>query len=217
MRQEEAEVEQVTGPATPGGMLADVDVRDARPEDLPALLAIYNHSVRTSAATFDVEPLTPEAWQRWFEEHRTPARPVLVAEGTAAAGEARELLGGAWLSGWRRRPGFAHTAESSIYVGPRAYRRGVGRALYGALIARARSLALHTLVAVITAPNPGSVALHRSFGYERVGVVREVGSKFGRWHDSEIWQLMLDHESHAGVSDDPGVRSEDGRGVGRGR
>ena len=171
---------------------AGVAVRDARQEDLPQLLAIYNHWVLTSPATFDLEPLDSGAWERWFESHRDPGRPVLVADGSAGSGGSGGLLGGAWLSAWRPRPGFAHTAESSIYLHPDAREQGVGRTLYGALIERARSLALHTLIAVITPPNPGSTALHSSLGYERVGVTREVGWKFGRWQDSEIWQLVLD-------------------------
>ncbi len=183
--------------AAPGSTPADVELRVARPDDLPALLAIYNHWVRESVATFDLEPLTLADWRPWFAEHRHPDRPLLVAEGAAAPGRvepggARELLGGAWLSGWRPRPGFARTAESSIYLHPEARARGLGRALYGALIDRARDRGLHTLIAVITPPNPASVALHESLGYERVGVTREVGWKFERWQDSEIWQLLLD-------------------------
>jgi len=177
---------------------AGVAVRDARREDLPQLLAIYNHWVLTSPATFDLEPLASEAWERWFESHRDPGRPVLVADGRGSGDAGGGLLGGAWLSAWRVRPGFAHTAESSIYLHPDAREQGVGRMLYAALIERARSLALHTLIAVITPPNPGSTALHRGLGYERVGLTREVGWKFERWHDSEIWQLILDREPRPG-------------------
>ena len=175
----------------PGAGAADVEVRLARADDLPALLAIYNHWVRESVATFDLEPQMLDAWRPWFEEHQHPDRPLLVAEQSTAGEAGGELLGGAWLSGWRPRPGFARTAESSIYLHPERRARGVGRALYGALIARARERGLHTLMAVITPPNPGSVGLHRSFGYQRIGVTREVGWKFERWQDSEIWQLML--------------------------
>ena len=182
------------GTVVRGDPSTGVEVRDARSEDLPQLLAIYNHWVLASPATFDIEPLGGEAWDRWFEGHRAPDRPVLVAEARGGGGASGRLLGGAWLSTWRVRPGFARTAESSIYLHPDAREQGVGRALYAALIARARSLALHTLVAVITPPNPGSTALHRSLGYERVGRTREVGWKFDRWHDSEIWQIMLDRE-----------------------
>ena len=180
------------GTVVSGDPSTGTEVRDARREDLPQLLAIYNHWVLTSPATFDIEPLSSEAWERWFEGHRAPERPVLVAESAPGGGGRGMLLGGAWLSTWRVRPGFARTAESSIYLHPDAREQGVGRALYSALIARARSLGLHTLIAVITPPNPGSTALHRSLGYERVGRTREVGWKFERWQDSEIWQLMLD-------------------------
>jgi L-amino acid N-acyltransferase YncA len=185
-------VEHRSEVAAPGRASTAVEVRAARADDLPALLAIYNHWVRESVATFDLEPQTLDLWRPWFEEHQHPDRPLLVAERSAAVETQSELLGGAWLSGWRPRPGFALTAESSIYLHPERRTRGVGRALYGALIARARERGLHTLMAVITPPNPASVGLHHSFGYKQIGVTREVGWKFGRWQDSQIWQLMLE-------------------------
>ncbi len=197
----QGDVEQRTESPAAGRAPAGVEIREAHGGDLPALLAIYNHWVRVSAATFDIEPLTDEAWRAWFDTHRDAGRTVLVAEVAAPVGRgsgSNELLGGAWLSGWRPRPGFARTAESSIYLHAAARGRGVGRTLYGALIARAREQGMHTLVSVITPPNPASTALHAALGYERVGVTREVGWKFERWQDSEIWQLMLDDGGSSG-------------------
>jgi L-amino acid N-acyltransferase YncA len=50
---------------------------------------------------------------------------------------------------------------------------------------------VHLVVAVIALPNDASVALHRSFGFEPVGVLHEVGRKFGRWIDTQLVELRL--------------------------
>ncbi len=43
----------------------------------------------------------------------------------------------------------------------------------------------------ITLPNPGSVGLHESLGFEPVGVYRHVGYKCGAWHDVAWYQKLL--------------------------
>ncbi len=159
-------------------------VRPARPGDLPAVTAIYNQSVVASPATFDVEPFTVETRRPWFEEH-SEAYPLFVAERDGV------VAGYASLSRFRTKPAYRHTAEVSVYIDERARGRGVGVALYDALIAEAKRLSYHVLIAGITQPNPASVALHERFGFRSVGVLREVGRKFDRWHDVEWFELQL--------------------------
>ena len=67
--------------------------------------------------------------------------------------------------------------------------RGVGRALYAALLERLRALGYHAAIAGIALPNEGSVRLHEAVGFEYVGTFREVGRKFEAWHDVGFWQL----------------------------
>ena len=43
----------------------------------------------------------------------------------------------------------------------------------------------------IALPNPASVALHESIGFEKIGVYRRVGYKFGQWRDVGWWQRIL--------------------------
>jgi L-amino acid N-acyltransferase YncA len=50
---------------------------------------------------------------------------------------------------------------------------------------------VHTAVALVARPNPGSAALHRACGFEHVGTMREVGFKFDRWVDVQWYQKML--------------------------
>ena len=66
----------------------------------------------------------------------------------------------------------------------------MGRKLYGELLGRLDAAGVHTVMAVVALPNEPSEALHRSLGFERVGVLREVGHKFGRWVDTAWWQRL---------------------------
>jgi phosphinothricin acetyltransferase len=161
-----------------------VGVRDAEPGDLPAMAAIYDEQVRTSVATFDTEP-RGAAYLGEKLAHAGGGDLVLVAHAE------REVLGYAFSGPFRPRPAYDGTKEVSVYVAATARGQGVARALYAALLERLDGLAhVHTQVAVIALPNDASEALHRAFGFEQVGVLREVGRKFDRWVDTAWYQRM---------------------------
>ena len=65
----------------------------------------------------------------------------------------------------------------------------------GELIVRARGLGKHVMVAGIEAGNAASIALHKQLGFEEVGLMRQVGTKFGAWLDLTFLQLQLDARS----------------------
>jgi L-amino acid N-acyltransferase YncA len=160
-------------------------LRDATSADLPAMAAVYDEEVRSSMATFDTEP---QGTAYLGEKLATvdEGNVVLVAE--AADGE---LLGYAFSGPFRPRPAYAGTKEVSVYLATGARGRGLGRSLYAALLARLDAApGVHTQVAVIALPNDASVALHLALGFERVGVLREVGHKFGRYVDTEWYQRL---------------------------
>jgi phosphinothricin acetyltransferase len=163
-------------------------VRDAAPADVPAMAAIYDEQVRTSVATFDTEPhgtahLTAKL------ATTGPGNLVVVAMDGA------HLVGYAYSGPFRPRPAYAGTKEVSVYVADRARGRGVARTLYAALLARLDAEpSVHTEVAVIALPNDASEALHRAFGFEPVGTLREVGHKFGRYVDTAWWQRLAPHD-----------------------
>lgn len=110
-----------------------------------------------------------------------------------------EAGGYAYASRHRERAAYRLTAETSVYVAPSAQGRGVGRALYDALLAELAARGFHVALAGITLPNPASVALHEAVGYRPVGVFEAVGFKFGRWHDVGWWQLALPAAPAAGA------------------
>ena len=88
--------------------------------------------------------------------------------------------------------GYKHTVEHSVYVHQNARRTGVASALMATLIERARAQGKHVMVGGIEAKNEASLALHSRFGFEKVGYLPEVGTKFGRWLDLIFMQLILD-------------------------
>ncbi len=172
----------------PSGAALGVDpapprLREARAEDVPALAEIYNEAVRTTVATFDTEPRSLEAEREWLGLHDAH-HPVLVAELSA------RVIGWASLSPWSDRRAYDSTAEVSFYVRSDHQGRGIGRTLLVALVQRADALRIHALLARIADGNAVSIHLHESLGFRPVGVMKEVGFKFGRRIDVHLFQRM---------------------------
>jgi len=156
----------------------DTLLRRGRDADLPALTAIYNHYIRETAITFDLEPYTEEKRRPWLRDFADEGRyQLFVAEHAGA------VAGYACTRRFRDKAAYDTTLESSVYLAPDARGRGFGRALYERLFAALDGVDAHRLIAGITLPNPASVALHERFGFTPVGAMREVGRKFGRYWD----------------------------------
>lgn len=161
-------------------------VRPATPEDMAQILAIYGHYVTRTAASFEEEIPSLDEMRRRRDEVERRHLPYLVAE------EEGEVLGYTYAGPWRSRSAYRYTVEDSIYVAPFVQRRGVGRALLGALIERCAELGYRRMIAVIgDSANQGSIGLHRALGFRQEGVLRGVGLKFGRWVDVVIMHRVL--------------------------
>ena len=158
-----------------------INVRPAIPDDLPAITEIYNEAVLTTTATFDTETTTVAERQTWFKAHDS-CYPVLVAE------ENDLVYGWASLSRWSPKIGYAGTVEVSLYVGSSFRGQGIGKKLMAAILAEGGSSGHHTVLARIVEGNAISIGLHEAFGFELVGVIREVGYKFDRWLD--VWLMQ---------------------------
>lgn len=164
--------------------MPDLHIRLATPDDRGDINAIYNHYVQYSTCTYQTEPETAEARAAWFGAHG-PTHPITVA----VRGE--QVVGWGSLSRFHPRAAYGRTVENSIYVHHEFQRQGVGRALLLDLIARARELGHHTMIAGIDAEQEPSLAIHARHGFVRVAELREVGFKFGRWLHVVYMQLML--------------------------
>lgn len=177
-------------------------IRLADPDsDAAAVAAIYRPAVERSAASF--EEKAPEPAEIADRMRRTLSRmPWLVAEGDDA------VVGYAYAGPHRERAGYRWSVEVSAYVDPAWHRRGVGRALYEALISALRRQGFVNVYAGITLPNPASVSLHEGIGMRRIGVYGRVGYKLGAWHDVAWYGMRL---SEPGVPPaEPGAPPVDG-------
>jgi len=159
-------------------------IRPATTADLDAINAIYNHYVHHSTCTYQEEPSTAEERAAWFAAHGTQ-HPVTVAESDG------EVVGWGSLSRFHPRSAYRRTVENSVYVRVDLHRRGIGAALLADLIDRSAALGHHAIIAGIDAEQTASVAIHRRFGFEHVGHLRQVGFKFGRWLDVIYMERVL--------------------------
>jgi L-amino acid N-acyltransferase YncA len=159
-------------------------IRAATEPDVAGIAAVYDEQVRTGISTFDLEPPPASYWSHRLASEE-PGDHLLVADDEGA------IVGYAYSSRYRPRPGYRFTREASVYLGPQARGRGLGRRLYDELLPRVRADGMHVLLALVALPNPASVALHESCGFQHLGTMREVGSKFGRWIDTAWYQRVL--------------------------
>ncbi|HEY1879198.1 MAG TPA: GNAT family N-acetyltransferase [Caulobacteraceae bacterium] len=167
-------------------------IRAVEDADIPVVARIYGHHVLTGLGSFEETAPTVAAMTDRIAVVRRLDLPWLVAE------EAGEIVGFAYASAFRPRPGYRYTAEDSVYVAPGASGRGVGRALLSAVIGRCEAMGLRRMLAVIgDSANVASIGLHRALGFEVVGVARGVGFKHGRWVDIVWMQRALNEGDQA--------------------
>jgi phosphinothricin acetyltransferase len=160
-----------------------ISIRSATTGDAAAIAAVYAPEVRNGYATFELEP--PDAAEFARRISSRPLLPWLVAADDTT------VLGFAFASRHRQRAAYRWTADVSVYLGRDVRRNGIGRALYRQLLPAVASLGYVSAFAGIALPNPASVGLHEAFGFEPVGVYRDVGFKLGRWRDVGWYQLRL--------------------------
>jgi phosphinothricin acetyltransferase len=166
--------------------MSSVSIRPASLADVPAITRIYAQSVSTGTASFELEPPDEAEMARRMQALFDSGYPYLVAETGGA------IAGYAYAGSYRPRPAYRFSVEDSIYVDPKAQRRGIGRLLLAHLIEECERRGFRQMIAVIgdSAQTP-SIELHRALGFRMIGTVENVGYKFGRWLDSVNMQRAL--------------------------
>lgn len=160
-------------------------IRPAGVRDAEAITRIYNHYVRDTIITFEVDELETTAMEQRIEETNAAGLPWLVAE------RGGRVAGYACASKWKSRCAYRYSVESTIYLDPEQTGRGIGRPLYAALLDGIRNCSMHVAIGGIALPNPASIALHESLGFRKIGQFEQVGYKFDQWIDVGYWQLTL--------------------------
>ena len=156
-------------------------IRDSRPEDVPSIHATYSHWVQHGLASWELEPPEEAEIARRREHLLDAGYPYLVAEREG------HVVGYAYASAYRARPGYRYCCENSVYVAPGRHRGGIGERLLNELIARCEALGFRQMIAVIgDSANEPSIRLHARCGFARAGLLPSIGWKHGRWVDSVL-------------------------------
>jgi phosphinothricin acetyltransferase len=174
-------------------------IREVEPRDIPGVAAIYGHHVLSGFGSFEETPPSAEDIAGRIASVQALGLPYLVADDGG-------VIGFAYASSFRPRPGYRFTAEDSVYVAEDAMGRGVGRALLQAVIDRCAAMGLRQLMAIIgDSDNTASIGLHQALGFSRIGVARNVGFKRGRWLDL-VWMQRSLRDDATSAPDSAGLR-----------
>ena len=160
------------------------EIRPAEEKDAAQLCEIYNHYVRDTVITFELDERSKKDFEKEILE-TTVKFPYLVAV------QNDNILGYAYANAWREREAYKNTVESSIYMNPEFTSRGIGYHLYLNLVNTLKTQGVHSVIAGISLPNVTSVRLHEKIGFHKVAHFREVGYKFNKWVDIGYWELLM--------------------------
>jgi L-amino acid N-acyltransferase YncA len=165
----------------------EYSIRSAGEQDLPNVREIYNHYVLNSSVTFDEKPLTMAAIRKKFAISEKLRMPYLVAENPRG-----QLLGVAWVFPWQGNTAQRRTVELSIYLGPAATGKGLGKVLLEQLLADARAAGIKEVISVIADKGAeASIQMHKKFGFKEIGRMGKVGYKYERWLGTVMLQKVL--------------------------
>lgn len=161
-------------------------IRPSTPDDLSAIAAIYAHAVLHGTASFETEAPSSEEMEKRREAVLAAGFSYFVAESGS------KVVGYAYAGKYHARAAYRFTVENSIYIAPESQGKGVGKALLTRLIAECEALGMRQMMAVIgDSANAGSINLHKSMGFQHVGITKSVGFKHGRWLDVVLMQRAL--------------------------
>ena len=162
-----------------------ISLRAAEISDAEAIRTIYNHEVVHTAATFDLVPRTLDDQVSWLQARSGAFSAIVAIDDTG------EVVGFGALSPYKERAAYRTSVEDSVYVRRDLGGQGVGSLILGRMVEVAADSGFHAIFARINASGEASIALHRKWGFELVGIEREVGRKFNRWHDVALMQRLL--------------------------
>ena len=162
-----------------------ISIRQAKENDLPQILEIYNDIIKNTTAVYYYEPHTLEMRRKWFMEKQEKGFPVFVAD------ENGIILGMSTIGPFRIPTAYQYTVENTVHVAADARGKGIGKLLMPPIIEAAKQMDMHAIIAGIDTGNEVSLHLHKSFGFEEVAHFKEVGYKFGGWLDLKFLELIL--------------------------
>lgn len=159
-------------------------IRMANRTDVARMLAIYAPYVRETTISLDYDPPTIAAFEARFDRITRRYPWIVWAQDD-------RVLGYAYADVALSRAAYQWDADLSIYLDPEARGQGIGHVLYDWMEEKLRIMGYVNLYALVTAENVRSCRFHERRGYDRLGVLKQSGFKFGRWHDVIWYGLRL--------------------------
>jgi L-amino acid N-acyltransferase len=150
------------------------------------ILDIFNEAILNTTSIYDYKPRPLDSMKSWFDTKEANNFPVI-----GLINEKDELLGFGTYGTFRARPAYKYTVEHSVYVHKNHRGKGCSKILLKEIIKTAEQQEYHCLMAGIDSSNEISIKLHKNFGFEFCGRVKEAGYKFNRWLDLDFYQLLL--------------------------
>jgi L-amino acid N-acyltransferase len=161
-------------------------VRRAVENDIEQILDILNYEIINTTSVYDITPKTINQQIEWFKRKNKLNYPVFVIEKNG------KIHGWASYDSFRTKEGNKYTIEHSIYISKESRSFGYGKLLMSALISQANEDGYKTMIGGVDANNQSSIKFHKDFGFEEIGLAKNIGFKFDRWLDLLFMQLMLD-------------------------
>jgi L-amino acid N-acyltransferase YncA len=138
-----------------------IEFTHAQNTDLEKIVETYNSTVASRLVTADLETVSIESKQAWFDAHTPTKRPLWI------------LLTNNQYAGWMSfnsfygRPAYDGTVEVSIYLEESARGRGLGKACLNKAFEACKELHITTLLGFIFDHNEPSLQLFYKMGFEK--------------------------------------------------
>lgn len=171
--------------------MSAVLIRAATSADAGPIADIYNYYVANTVITFEEQAVSAVEMAARVAEVGSQGLPWLVAE------LGGDVVAYSYASRWKARSAYRFAVETTVYLKHGIQGRGIGKAVYGALLPILKAKGIHAVIGGAALPNPASMALHARLGFEQVATFRQVGFKHGRWVDVAYWQLILRPDASA--------------------
>jgi phosphinothricin acetyltransferase len=142
--------------------------RFAQPEDLAAIVRIYNSTIASRQVTADLEEVSVASRQAWFAEHQSKNRPLWVVE------DGKQVIGWMSFSDFKSRAAYDGTVEVSVYLDPAARGQGWGSYCLDLAESYAPQIGVHTLLGYIFGHNTPSLRLFEKFHYQQWAIMPKV-------------------------------------------
>lgn len=158
-----------------------MDIRLGKLSDIKSITRTFNFYIQHTNARFEESLFTLENRQEWFAQFSDGSKYQIYV-----AVQDDELLGFACSQQYRPMQAFDETVEVTIYLAPEAKGKGLGSKLYSRLFSALAEQDVHRAVSGIALPNEASIALHKRFGFQEIGIFNEYAKKHGQYISS-VW------------------------------